>query len=269
MVKPLKKFGQNYLVDKNIVHKIIDEINPQKEELILEIGPGQGALTKELYLKCDNFLAVEIDRRVIENLETGFAGIKIISGDFLKTSLKEIAGNKKIRIAGNIPYNITSPILFKLIEEREFVQDAVLMVQHEVAKRLTAEKRTKDYGILRIILSCFADVKYCFKVSPNVFFPKPNVDSAVVHLMFKETIDDTLDTGLFMKIVKAAFGNRRKTLKNSFSNSIFGAGIFEGSGLDLTKRAEELDLDDYIRVTKFVQSKLDTSSLATEPYEKI
>jgi 16S rRNA (adenine1518-N6/adenine1519-N6)-dimethyltransferase len=269
MVKPLKKFGQNYLVDKNIIHKIIDEINPQKEETILEIGPGQGALTKELYGKCGSFIVVEIDRRVIENLEAGFTGIKVVGGDFLKISLKEIAEGKKIRIAGNIPYNITSPILFKLIEEREFVQDAVLMVQHEVAKRLTAEKRTKDYGILRVVLSYFADVKYCFKVSPNVFFPKPNVDSAVVHLVFKGTKDNALDTGLFIKIVKAAFGNRRKTLKNSFSNSIFGAEIFNGCGIDLAKRAEELDLDDFITLTKFIQEKLASSSLAAEIYEKI
>lgn len=269
MVKPLKKFGQNYLVDKNIIRKIIDEINPQREETILEIGPGQGALTTELYGRCGNFTVVEIDRRVIENLEAGFAGIKIVSGDFLKTSLKQIAEGKKIRIAGNIPYNITSPILFKLIEEREYVQDAVLMVQHEVAKRLTAEKRTKDYGILRVILSYFTDVKYCFKVSPNVFFPKPNVDSAVVHLVFKDITDNTLDTGLFIKIVKAAFGNRRKTIKNSFSNSIFGAEIFEGCGISLAKRAEELDLEDFIALTKFIQIKLASSSLATEPYEKI
>jgi len=255
MVKPLKKFGQNYLVDKNIIRKIVEEINPQREELILEIGPGQGALTEELYKLCGNLHAVEIDNRVVEMLGKNYPGIKIINGDILKIKLDTIAGDSKIRVAGNIPYNITSPIVFKLIEERECVSDAVLMVQNEVAKRMSAVKRTKDYGILTVILSYFTEVKYCFKVSPNVFFPKPNVDSAIVHLKFKESIDKDVDPRLFIKIVKAAFGNRRKTLKNSFANSIFGAEIFEGCGISLAKRAEELETEDYITLTKFVQSK--------------
>ena len=264
MVKPLKKFGQNYLVDKNIIQKIAEEINPQADDLILEIGPGQGALTRELHDKCRDFTTVEIDSRVIEPLQRQFPGMKIINADFLKIDLKEIAGIKKIRIAGNIPYNITSPILFKLIKEREYVNDAVLMVQHEFAKRMVSEKRTKDYGILGVILSYFTEVKYCFKVSPNVFFPKPKVDSAVVHLVFKEELDTALDTGLFIKVVKAAFGNRRKTLKNSFSNSIFGTEIFEGCEFNFGQRAEELDLKDYIFLTKFIQSKAAPSSFISE-----
>lgn len=263
MVKPLKKFGQNYLMDNNIIRKIVEEIDPRSEDLILEIGPGQGALTRELHKKCPNLIAVEIDNRVIELLGSNFPGIKVINEDFLKLKLKEIAGKEKIRITGNIPYNITSPILFKLIEERDSVRDAVLMMQHEVAKRLNAKKRTKDYGILSVILSYFAEVSYCFKVSPNVFFPRPNVDSAVVHLRFKE-VNEMEDTGLFIKIVKAAFGNRRKTLKNSFSNSIFGSEIFEGCGIDLGKRAEELDLEDYLSITRFIKKKMSLSSVNTE-----
>lgn len=264
MVKPLKKFGQNYLMDKNIIRKIADEINPKADDLLVEIGPGQGALTAELYKQCSNLHAVEIDTRVVELLGQNFPGIKVINEDFLKINLKEIAGGRKIRIAGNIPYNITSPIVFKLIEEREYVQDAVLMVQNEVAKRMSAVKRTKDYGIFTVILAYFTHVKYCFKVSPHVFFPKPNVDSAVVHLTFKEELEHDVDPRLFIKIVKGAFGNRRKTLKNSFSNSIFGAEIFEGCGIDLAKRAEELDPEDYIKLTRFVQSKAGSSSFTSE-----
>lgn len=267
MVKPLKKFGQNYLMDNNIIRKIVEEINPKAEDYILEIGPGQGALTRELHAKCPNLTAVEIDSRVIELLALNFTGLKIINEDFLKLDLREIAGKEKIRITGNIPYNITSPILFKLIEEREAVSDAVLMMQHEVAKRLNAKKKTKDYGILSVILSYFADVRYCFKVSPNVFFPRPNVDSAVVHLRFKE-IEDDLDSGLFIKIVKAAFGNRRKTLKNSFSNSIFGSEIFEGCGIDFGKRAEELELEDYLSLTRFINNKMPLIQLSKRNDEK-
>ena len=261
MVKPLKKFGQNYLMDKNIIRKIAEEMNPQPDDSILEIGPGQGALTQELYRLSADFRAVEIDRRVIEYLQNGFPGLKIINEDFLKINLKEIAGEKKLRIAGNIPYNITSPIVFKLIEERECIKDAVLMVQNEVAKRMSAKMKSKDYGIFSVVLNYFAEVKYCFKVSPNVFFPRPNVDSAVVHLKFKEIPDDGVDPALFIKVVKGAFGNRRKTLKNSFSNSIFGAEIFEGCGVDFSKRAEELELNDFLTLTRFVQSKNDLSFL--------
>lgn len=259
MVKPLKKFGQNYLIDKNIIRKIVEEINPQPMDSIVEIGPGQGALTSELYKLCPDFRAVEIDTRVIELLESGFPGIKIINSDFLKIDLSAFNAGKKIRIAGNIPYNITSPIVFKLIEERDYVSDAVLMVQHEVAKRMTAVKRTKDYGILSVILKYFTEVKYCFKVSPNVFFPRPNVDSAVVHLTFKELPSGDPDPKIFINVVKGAFGNRRKTLKNSFANSIFGAEIFEGCGINFAKRAEELELEEFIILARFAQSKLNPS----------
>ena len=158
-------------------------------------------------------------------------------------------------VIGNIPYNITSPILFKLIENHTLVHDAVFMVQHEVAKRMTAEMGTKDYGILSLILEFFTETKYCFKVSRNVFYPKPNVDSAIVHLFFKN-FEYTVDPRLFIKVVKAAFGNRRKTLKNSIRNSIFNHIDFSGCTLDFSKRAEEFNLDDFIYFTQFISGRL-------------
>jgi 16S rRNA (adenine1518-N6/adenine1519-N6)-dimethyltransferase len=163
--------------------------------------------------------------------------------------------NKKLRVVGNIPYNITSPILFKLIENNNLVEDSVLMVQYEVAKRIKGIKGIKDYGILSVLLNFFAEVKFCFKVSPSSFYPKPNVDSAVVHLFFKETEITNEMKSYLIKIIKASFGNRRKKLKNSLSNSIFMNIDFENSGVDLSKRAEQLDIEDFLKLAEFVQNK--------------
>ena len=253
-VKPLKRFGQNYLKDTNILKKIVNEVNPKRGDNILEIGPGQGALTDELLKRIDEITAVEIGRRVIEDLTERFPQLKIVRGDFLSLDLNEFtdAKKKKLRVAGNIPYNLTSPILFKLIEKNELVSDAVLMVQYEVAKRMTAQKGIKDYGILAVILNYFTETKICFKVSPNVFYPKPKVFSAVVHIIFKKPDFTKEEQKLFIKIVKAAFGKRRKTLKNSLSNSIFNKFDFSDSGIDLSLRAEQLDVKDFVTLTNFI-----------------
>jgi 16S rRNA (adenine1518-N6/adenine1519-N6)-dimethyltransferase len=257
-IQPLKRFGQNYILDKNILLKIAGEINPCPSDDIVEIGPGHGALTRELLVKTNNLTAIEIDKRVIDNLKSEFPSLEIINEDFLKFDLQTrfSRNNNKLRVVGNIPYNITSPVVFKLIENNEFIQDSVLMIQLEVAQRFTAERGSKNYGILAVILKYFADVKLCFKVSPNVFFPKPKVTSAVVHIFFTKQRYNTEYNRLLIKIVKAAFGNRRKTLKNSLNNSIFEQYDFSNSGIDLTKRAEQLDIEDFIVLTDFVNNKL-------------
>jgi 16S rRNA (adenine1518-N6/adenine1519-N6)-dimethyltransferase len=255
-IRPLKRFGQNYLLDQNILNKIVKEIDPKPEDHIVEIGPGQGNLTSKLYQKVKILTAVEIDTRVTEDLHRKFPEIELKVDDFISLNLQSIRVNKegKLRIVGNIPYNLTSPILFHLIKHVDIIQDTVLMVQHEVAKRMIAVKGTKDYGILSVILKYFSDTKYCFKVSPNVFFPKPKVDSAVVHIRFKDTNFTLEEKQSFMNIVKASFGNRRKTLKNSLSNSIFKELNFADSGVDLSLRAEQLELEDFIRLAEFTRN---------------
>ncbi len=256
-IKPLKRFGQNYLVDKNILSKIANEINPAENEWIVEIGPGQGALTRFLYEKTKNIIAVEIDKRVVENLSRDLCKIKILNEDFLELNLAEISEQvgSKLRIAGNIPYNLTSPILFKLFNNLDNITDAVLMVQYEVALRMNGKKGTKDYGILAVVLNYFARVELCFKVSPNVFYPRPNVNSAIVHLHFNTDLSDNNFNALFIQTVKACFGNRRKTLKNSLNNSIFGRLDFTDCGIDLSLRAEQLDLKEFIHLTEFIREK--------------
>lgn len=260
-IRPLKRFGQNYLIDRNILKKIATLINPTPDDIILEIGPGNGALTEYIYGKTKNFYAVEIDKRVIDDLQSKFPDLKTIQADFIGEDLNSYlrTNKKKIRIIGNIPYNLTSPIIFKLIEYNEIVYDAVLMVQYEVAKRMTAYRRTKDYGILSVLLKYFSTTELCFKVSPNAFYPRPKVTSAVIHIQMKPMIINNEYKQTFIKVVKASFGNRRKTLKNSFSNSIFKELNFAVTGIDLTKRAEELDVKEFLLLTDYAQSQLGQS----------
>ena len=256
-VSPLKRFGQNYLQDQNIIKKIIAEIDPKENELIIEIGPGQGAITKMLLESKANLTAIEIDKRVIDDLQTRYIDLQLLQSDFLKLDLYQFidSSEKKLRVVGNIPYNITSPILFKLFENNTIVQDAVFMVQYEVAKRMTAKMGSKDYGILSVLLEYFGNTKLAFKVSPNVFYPKPNVDSAVVHINFNDKRNNSEFNLMFKSIVKSAFGNRRKTLKNSLSNGIFAEVNFSDCGIDLSLRAEQLNVNDFIKLAEFASNK--------------
>jgi 16S rRNA (adenine1518-N6/adenine1519-N6)-dimethyltransferase len=259
-IQPLKRFGQNYIHDKNTILKIVEEFNPLKDDHVVEIGPGTGALTSVLCEYLAKFSAVEIDKRVVDDLRKKYPQVEFICADFLKIKLDSFnSSDKKLRIIGNIPYNITSPILFKLIEERDLVEDAMLMVQFEVAKRITAEKRTKDYGILSVLINYFAETELCFKISPNVFFPVPEVYSAMIHLSFNKESIEAIEDRIFINVVKAAFGNRRKTLKNSLGNSIFKEIKIDNSEFDLTRRAEELSIPEFIELTKIIQSKMTTT----------
>jgi len=258
-IRPLKKFGQNYLTDPNILRKIAEEINPAPGDNIIEIGPGLGALTRKLLEKVPSITAVEIDNRVGEELKAKFPGLKLLTQDFLKTDINAIysESNTKLRITGNIPYNLTSPILFMIIENNRIISDSVLMMQLEVAQRIISKRGTKEYGILSVILNYFCDVKLCFKVSPNVFTPKPNVWSAVVHLYPKDINITDQEKKIFIATVKAAFGNRRKTLKNSLSNSIFKELNFDSSGIDLSLRAEQLEITDFVTLSNFIRNNTD------------
>jgi 16S rRNA (adenine1518-N6/adenine1519-N6)-dimethyltransferase len=264
--KPKKRFGQNFLQDENILSKIVKEINPQPDDAIIEIGPGYGALTEKLFPITKNFTAVEIDRNASQHLRETIKNINLLEEDFLEVELEKLMGDRsqKLRIVGNIPYNLTSPILFRLFEHNDLIKDAVMMVQYEVARRITASKDRKDYGILSVLASFFTETEFCFKISPNVFYPKPKVHSGLIHLYFKDLMITDDRKKLFVKIVKAAFGKRRKILKNSLSNSIFNKVDFTGSGIDLSLRAENLSVQDFEILTNFVLSKTGRSRLPRE-----
>lgn len=268
-LKPLKRFGQNYLQDQNTIRKIIDTFNVQPHDLILEIGPGKGALTKFLHGKSEKYFAIEIDKRVIDELKVNYPNVQFINGDFLELDLssiisefknsfpKEVATeNNYLRIIGNIPYNITSPILFKMIENRALIKDALIMTQFEVAKRIVAKPKTKEYGILSVLMNYFASVELCFKISPNVFYPKPKVDSAIININFSRNKEVDIDEKLFTQVVKASFGNRRKTLKNSFGNSIYKNIDLSKINFNFSQRAEELSVEEFIELTQKIREYL-------------
>lgn len=255
-IRPIKNLGQNYLTDPNIIRKFVDAVEIGKQDKIVEIGPGKGAITGELYKKTRNIIAVEYDRRVINSLRNMFPEMKIVNTDILKPDIDKLTDGDRAKFVGNIPFNLTSPILFKLMENRKFVSDVIFIVQHEVAKRITSINGSKDYGILSVILNYLYDVKYCFKISRNSFTPKPNVDSAVIHLHSKPESLLRVDFDTFVKVVKSAFGNRRKTLKNSLSNSIFSDCDLSVINFNLDLRAEQLTVEDFIELTNQVKKSV-------------
>ncbi|MFC2100378.1 16S rRNA (adenine(1518)-N(6)/adenine(1519)-N(6))-dimethyltransferase RsmA [Bacteroidota bacterium] len=250
-IRPKKHLGQHFLIDENIARKIIDSLI-LKEGNVLEIGPGKGMLTKYLLdnKKWDTRV-IEIDRESIDYLQLQFPNNKkqIIQGDFLKTNLKEIF-DKECTVIGNFPYNISSQILFKVIENREKVIEVVCMLQKEVAQRIASPPGSKSYGILSVLLQAFYDISYLFSVSEHVFNPPPKVKSAVIRLTRNDKKQLDCDESLFFKVVKTAFNQRRKTLRNALK--VFNFTSDENINELLGKRAEQLTIADFVRLTNTV-----------------
>lgn len=257
-MKPLKRFGQNFLTDTHYINKIVDSFSPQKDDHILEIGPGKGAITEKLLADCSNLSVVEIDTRAIELLKIKFPSLHIIEGDFMEVDIKKTSGNNKLRVIGNIPYNITTPIIFKLLEEREVVHDVMLMVQYEVARRITAPPGNKEYGILSVVLGVYATLEYHFKVPSTVFFPKPKVDSAIISLRFDKDESLIEDHKLFRRVVRTAFNQRRKTLRNALSPVLCEVVGDFTPPVDLGLRAEQLTLANFIELSNSLTGKFET-----------
>ena len=247
--RPKKSLGQNYLTDENICRNIVDAFEIEQGEHIIEIGPGRGALTRYILQKTSNLTVIELDRNNCALLKELFTGLDIINTDFLKLDMNNLRRNKveKLRVIGNIPYNITSPIIFKLMDNRSIVKDAQLMIQEEVARRITAEPNNKEYGIPTILLNVFGSSKLLFKVSRNCFYPKPKVDSRIIYFDFSVSLEDNItDKIFFRKLVKAAFGTRRKTLKNALKN--LNADLSKAE-IDLGRRAENLTINEFIELS--------------------
>lgn len=254
--KPKKRFGQHFLIDKNIIRKIVKEFSPKENDLIVEIGPGQGALTDELLKHSKNLLVVEIDKNLVVELQNKFPSITIINKDILECDFSTEFYNEKFRIIGNLPYYITSQIIFKCFESYTKIKDSLFMVQKEVAERIVASPKSKDYGILSVLSQFYSKPKILFHVSRNVFYPKPEVDSSIIYFEMKNKLDLTeSEEKIFRKIVKTAFNQRRKTLRNSLRN-LFDitdktlSEKFFSLQFDFSRRAEELSLDDFIYLAK-------------------
>jgi 16S rRNA (adenine1518-N6/adenine1519-N6)-dimethyltransferase len=254
---PKKSLGQNFLVDRNIAAKIVREFAPKPGEAILEIGPGEGALTEMLVESGCRLVVVEFDTSLAAKLRDRYGTrIEVIEGDFLATDLHALGGGGegKLRVIGNIPYYITSPIIFHLIDQRTAVADAMLMMQREVAERLVALRRTKDYGILSVVVQTYSKPRILFNVGPKCFFPPPKVTSAVVHFAFRDAQGIAGVESAHRQIVRTAFNQRRKTLRNSLGQLIPNQEerdrIFQEAGITGVQRAEELSPEEFIRLAR-------------------
>jgi 16S rRNA (adenine1518-N6/adenine1519-N6)-dimethyltransferase len=232
-LRPRRSLGQNFLCDPNIARNIVAAIAPGPNDTVVEIGPGEGALTHVLAARAGRLVIVDLDDRVIARMREMLAGtaVEVLHEDFLNVDLPALAAGKgKLRVVGNIPYNITTPILFHLLDHHTVVQDVVLMMQREVARRLSAAPGSKDYGILSVSSQFFATVELLFDVSPEVFFPRPKVTSTAVQLIMRTTpLAVVHDEAFFRSMVRAVFGKRRKTLRNSLR---YFLGAEPPSGLD-------------------------------------
>jgi len=262
---PKKSLGQNFLRDDNIARKIVAAIDPQVDDCMLEIGSGEGALTRYLAGKVQKLIAVEIDHRVVQRLRENMAPctVDVRQEDFLTTDVAAIAdqAGRRLRIVGNIPYNITSPIIFRLLDVRHVIGDATLMMQREVARRLVAVPRTKDYGILSVICQLYADVSALFDVSPNAFFPRPKVTSSVMRLvMLDGPRYELANEEFFRAMVRSVFGKRRKTLKNSLMYFFGDTFTLPDLPVNLSRRPEELSLQELVSLSNLLFAKCATTS---------
>ena len=276
-----KSLGQHFLVDPKKHQRIVEALAPLAGDVVIEIGPGTGLLTRYLLESpLEKLIAYELDARAIPELQEMFRfegkRFQIVEQDFLEAELPELARfeddrssteDKKLRVVGNIPYYITSPILFKLIDERDAVKDAVLLVQQEFAERLTAKPRTKAYGIPTVLANFFGEVTMLFRVPRGAFRPVPNVDSAVVRIDFSRDYfartgtpkPADFDETAFRKLVRALFAMRRKTVRNNLKAFVSAetlSRIESGSYAHfLTARAEEFPIEDFIELSQVVREE--------------
>ena len=249
-VRPKKKLGQHFLTDLNIAQKIADLLQFEQYQNLLEIGPGTGVLTQFLVSKTTALHLVEIDEESILFLEKTYTEeqLNLIKGDFLKLDLNSIFGSDDFAIIGNFPYNISSQIVFKVLENKSHIPFFACMFQKEVAERICEPPGSKKYGILSVLAQLYYETEYLFTVPPGVFNPPPKVDSAVIQMTRKKEFNLGCNEALLKKIVKLSFQQRRKTLRNSLKTLNLPDNLREDSIFDL--RPEKLSGDDFIQLTK-------------------
>jgi len=249
-VRAKKHLGQHFLNDENIARKIADSLSFKGYDEVLEIGPGMGVLTKYLIKQNKHLSVIELDRESVAYLLENFPDLKgsILQGDFLKLNLEEIFKGQQVAIIGNFPYNISSQILFKAIEYRHVVPEFSGMFQKEVAQRITQGPGSKTYGILSVISQAFYTAEYLFTVPPEVFNPPPKVESGVIRLVRKEDYELPVKPKFFFRVVKTAFNQRRKTLRNSLKS--FGLSDKLREDAIFARRPEQLSVEEFIELTQ-------------------
>ena len=273
-IRPSKRFGQNFLIDQNIKNKIIDSIQLKKEDVVLEIGPGLGALTEDLYKKAKGVIAIEKDKRLYSFLlnkidirsdrRTEVCSVRrselgLINDDILKYEFKDISS--KLIVVGNLPYSISSPILNKLIDNRKYIKSVYATLQMEFGERLVAPPGTKDYSSLSCYAQFYGEPKILFKIPKGAFFPAPEVDSCFLRIGMEKQIDISIDQEMLFKIIRSSFEKRRKTILNS----LYSSGIFkskeealislEKARISPGRRPETISLQEFISLSRIIPPK--------------
>lgn len=264
-----RKFSQNFLIDKNILEKIITAVSPEKEDNILEVGPGIGTLTVPLAQKSRLVVAVEIDRRLFPVMKETLAeqtNIRVINADILKIDLKNLYdqefGVGAIKVVSNLPYYVTTPFLFKILSTDCSIVSLTLMLQQEAARRLVARPGTKDYGVLTLLAQYYCEVDLLFRVPASVFFPRPKVESAVISLIPRKIPPvEVPDTEFFFNLIRASFQQRRKTLTNALEKMLPGRKeelqeIIRAAGISPSIRGEALSLEQFAILSKILYTSV-------------
>lgn len=259
-----KSLGQNFLIDGNIVRKIVQGANITKEDYVLEVGPGIGTLTEELALNAKKVVSVELDRSLLPVLEDtlqAYDNVEIVHGDILKIDVKKIIDEKfgggPVKVVANLPYYVTTPILGMFLEENLNIESITVMIQKEVADRMVASHGSKTYGSLSVFVNFYSKPEIILKAPKTVFMPQPKIDSSVIKLNIKKELPDVNSEQLF-KVVKAGFSKRRKTVLNALSSYGFDLDkefikeSLEEIGISPEIRAENLSLEDFINISKIL-----------------
>ena len=253
MIKARKRFGQNFLVDQGLIGKIIRSFDTRPGEQVIEIGPGQGALTEHLVNTGCDLTLVEIDRDLANLLTERFPDVHLINEDILKADLPAVISEPPVRVIGNLPYNISTPLMFRLFKHLELFRDMHFMLQLEVVNRMTAEPSTKSYGRLSIMTQLYCHAEKLFEVPPEAFNPRPKVQSAIVRLEPRNKMAE-VDADVIEPMLIQAFSSRRKTIRNALKGLISESEL-ESLGLSPTLRPENLSVEDYIACSNLISAR--------------
>jgi 16S rRNA (adenine1518-N6/adenine1519-N6)-dimethyltransferase len=263
-VIPRKGWGQHFLVDRNILNKVIWTAQVEKEDAVLEVGPGLGEMTVALARQAKRVIAIEIDSKLVAILNEkmkNYPNVEVVKSDILKVDFNQFLKKEghPVKVVANLPYQVSTPLLFRFIESKETFSTFTLMLQKEVAERMVAPPGGKEYGPLSIFIQMFLDVSVRFFIKPSAFFPPPKVESAVVQMVWKEIpMIETNDEEWFKRVVKACFGYRRKTLVNALKHSGLSLPEFielkmGAIGIDPRRRPETLTIQEYVSLAKVLR----------------
>ena len=253
MIQARRRFGQNFLIEKSTIARIIESLKISPQDSVIEIGPGKGALTERLVESQCNLTLIEIDKDLVDTLKRKYQGLSIVNEDVLKVDFSSFPGIEPKRIIGNLPYNISTPLLFKLSRVNEWIIDMHVMLQKEVAERIVSESSRKEYGRLSVSIQLLWEVTKLFDVSPTAFSPQPKVNSSFICLKPKKKIN--FDRDLMNQLLTSAFSARRKTLKNALRNYLNESEL-RSIDIDPGSRPENLIPEDFIRCVNFLKKKL-------------